>query len=166
MSSNGFSQLINESKHIQPNSSSCINLTFNYQANLLVNSGVHASLHPNCHHKIVHSSFNLNIYYPLPYQRRIWNYKKDDAKIIGKVLDSVNWLFDSKYINAQAFPLNRTILKVFQNYLPNKDITIDDEDPVWMNEIIKYKIKTKTLLFKQCIQNGRRFESDFVFLET
>ena len=34
-----------------------------------------------------------------------------------------------------------------------------------MNEIIKYKIKIKNLLFKQYIQNGR-FESDFVFLET
>ena len=37
--------------------------------------------------------------------------------------------------------------------------------PVWMNEIIKSKIKTKNLLFKQYIQNGR-FESDFVLLET
>ena len=34
-----------------------------------------------------------------------------------------------------------------------------------MNEIIKSKIKTKKLLFKQYIQNGR-FESDFVILET
>ena len=34
-----------------------------------------------------------------------------------------------------------------------------------MNEIIKSKIKTKNLFFKQCIQNGR-LESDFVFLET
>ena len=33
-----------------------------------------------------------------------------------------------------------------------------------MNEIIKSKIKTKNLLFKQYIQNGR-FESDFVFLQ-
>ena len=33
-----------------------------------------------------------------------------------------------------------------------------------MNENIKSKIKTKNLLFKQYIQNGR-FESDFVFLE-
>ena len=37
--------------------------------------------------------------------------------------------------------------------------------PVWMNEIIKSKIKTKNLLFKQYIQN-ERFESDFVLLET
>ena len=33
-----------------------------------------------------------------------------------------------------------------------------------MNEIIKSKIKTKNLLFKQYIQN-ERFESDFVFLQ-
>ena len=58
--------------------------------------------------------------------------------------------------------LNETI---FQNYVPNKYITIDDKDPVWMNEIIKYKIKTKNLYFKQYIQNGR-FESDFIFLES
>ena len=166
-SSNGFSQLINEPTHIQVNSSSCIDLAFTDQANLSVNSGVHASLHPNCHHHIVRSSFNINIYYPRPYQRLIWDYKKADAKIIRKTLNSENWerLFHSKNINAQVIVLNETILNVFRNYAPNRYITIDDKDPVWMNEIIKSKIKTKTLLFKQHIQYGR-FESDFVFLET
>ena len=33
-----------------------------------------------------------------------------------------------------------------------------------MNEVIKSKIKTKNLLFKKQIQNGR-LKSDFVFLE-
>ena len=42
---------------------------------------------------------------------------------------------------------------------------MDNKDAVWMNKIIKSKIKTKNLLFKQDIQNGR-LESDFVFLET
>ena len=60
-SSNGFPQLINESAHIQTNSSSCIDLVFTDQPSLSVNSGVHASLHPNCHHQIVHTKFNLNI---------------------------------------------------------------------------------------------------------
>ena len=66
-SSNGFSQLINEPTHIQTNSSSCIDLIFTNQPNLSVNSGVYSSLHPNCHHQIVHTSFNLDIYYPPPY---------------------------------------------------------------------------------------------------
>ena len=68
-SSNGFSQLINEPTHMQTNSSSCIDLIFTDQPNLPMNSGVYSSLHPNCHHQIVHSSFNLNIHYPPPYQR-------------------------------------------------------------------------------------------------
>ena len=82
MSSDGFSQLIHEPTYIQANSSSCIDLVFTDQPNLSVNAGVHASLHPNYHHQIVHSNFN----------------------------------------------------------------------PVWMNEIIKSKIKTKNPLFKQYIQ--------------
>ena len=49
---NGFSQLINELTHIQINSSSCIDLVFTDQPNLSLNSGVHASLHPNCHGKV------------------------------------------------------------------------------------------------------------------
>ena len=49
-SSNGFSQLINEPTHIQTNISSCIDLIFTNQPNLPVNSEVHLSLHPNCHH--------------------------------------------------------------------------------------------------------------------
>ena len=74
-SSNGFSQLINEPAHIQINSSSCIDLLFTNQPNLSVNSGVHSSLHQYCHHQIVHTSFNLDIYYPPPYQPLIWYYK-------------------------------------------------------------------------------------------
>ena len=121
-SSNGFNQIIHGPTHIQAKSTSCIDLIFTNQPNLSVNSGVHASLHPNCHHQIVHSRYNLNINYPPPYQQLIWAYKKADAKIIRKALDSVNWerLFDGKNINAQVMTLNETILNVFRNYVPNK----------------------------------------------
>ena len=61
--------------------------------------------------------------------------------------------------------LNETILNVFRNYVPNKYMTIDDKDPVWMNETVKSKIKTRNKLFKQYIENGR-FESDFMKIET
>ena len=163
---NGFSQLIHEPTHIQANSSSCTDLIFTDQPKLSVNSGVHTSLHQNCHHQIVYSRFNLDIYYPPPYQRLIWDYKKTDTKVIRKALDLVNWerLFDNKDINSQVTVLNETILNVFRDYVPNKYITIDDKDPVWMNDLIKSKIKIKNLFFKQSIQNGR-FEGDYVFLE-
>ena len=94
-------------------------------------------------------------------------FKKADSKNIRKTLDSVNCarLFDRKYINLQVTALNETILNIFRNYVPNKYITMDDKDPVWMNEIIKSKMKTKNLFFRKYIQDGR-LESDFVFLET
>ena len=87
-----------------------------------MNSGVHSSLHRNCHHQIVHSSFNLNIHYPLPYQPLTWDYKKADSIKIREALDSVNWerLFDKKDLNAQVSTQNEVILNVFRNYIPNK----------------------------------------------
>ena len=67
-SSNRFFQLINEPTYVQSNSSSCIDLLFTDQPNLAVNSGVHASLHSNCHRQIVHTSFNfLAPTIPAPY---------------------------------------------------------------------------------------------------
>ena len=166
-SANGFSQLINEPTHFQGNSSSCIDLSFTSQGNLSVNSGVHTSLHPKCKHQIIHSSFNLNIYYPPPYHRLIWDYEKADPLKISKAFDSVNWerLFGQHDINQQVKTLNEVLLNIFRNYLPNKYIIIDDKDPVWMNDTVKSKIIAKNLLFKQYIKNGR-FESDFMFLET
>ena len=44
--------------------------------------------------------------------------------------------------------LNETILNIFQNYLPNKYITIDDKDPVWMNVTIKSKMKAKNKFYR------------------
>ena len=70
-----------------------------------------------------------------------------------------------KDLNSQVVTLNETILNVFRNYVPNKCITIDDKDPVWMNEIIKSKTETKSKLYQQYIENGR-FESDLVFIES
>ena len=78
----------------------------------------------------------------------------------------MNWkrLFDQENINAQVEAFNETILNVFRNYVPNKYFTVDDKDPVWMNETIKSKITATNVLYKKYIQNGR-FESVFVCLK-
>ena len=79
----------------------------------------------------------------------------------------INWerLLHKKDLNAKVIALNETILNVFRNYVPNKYISVDDKDPVWMNEITKSKMKTRNKLFKQYILNGR-FESDFILIES
>ena len=62
----GLQQLISDPTHLLPNSSSCIHLIFTDQPNLIVNSGVHPSLHPKCHHQTTYCRCSLTVEYPPP----------------------------------------------------------------------------------------------------
>ena len=53
------------------NTSSCIDLIFNSQPNLLIEFDVHPSFHPTCHHQINYTKFNLYIVYLPFYEREI-----------------------------------------------------------------------------------------------
>ena len=86
----GLTQIIHESTHILESSVSRIGLVFTSQENLVTSSGVHSSLHPNCHHKIVFSNFNLKIYYPPPYECLIWKYEKANAYLIKRAIKHFN----------------------------------------------------------------------------
>ena len=65
----GLQQIIKEPTHITGDSSSCIDLIFTTQPYLVMESGVHSSLHSNCHHHITFAKFNLKIHYPPHYQK-------------------------------------------------------------------------------------------------
>ena len=78
----GFHQIINEATHILNNSSSCIDLIFTSQPNLVTESGVHSSLHANYHHQITYVKFNLNVIYPPSYKREVWHYKLANSECI------------------------------------------------------------------------------------
>ena len=67
----GLHQVIKEPTHILHNSSSCIDLIFASQPNLITESGVHPSLHPNCHHQLIYTKLNLQMYYPPQYYREV-----------------------------------------------------------------------------------------------
>ena len=54
-------QVITEPPHILENSSSCIDLIFSNQSNLIMDSGVHPTLNSKCHHQIIYAKLNLKI---------------------------------------------------------------------------------------------------------
>ena len=62
----------------------------------------------------------------------------------------MNWerLTDQKDINAQVAAFDKTILIIFRNYVPNKYITVNDEDPIRVNETIKSEIQAKNAFYK------------------
>ena len=83
----GFHQLKSDPTHILSNSSSCIDLIFTDQPNVVVNSGVHQSLNSNCHHQVTYFKFNLFIRYPPPYKRQVWDDKHTDSSSVKKLLN-------------------------------------------------------------------------------
>ena len=87
----GLYQLINEPNHLLENSSSCIDLIFTSQSNLVLESGFHPSLHPNFHHQIVFAKFNLMISYPSPYSREAWHYREANTDLIRRAISNFNW---------------------------------------------------------------------------
>ena len=51
-------------------------------------SGVHSSLHQNCHHQIIYAETTSKVFYPPPYEREIWHYQH--AKMLIKSNEQLN----------------------------------------------------------------------------
>ena len=81
-----WQQLINKSTHLTK-SSSCIDLIFISQPNLVMESGVHSSLYQNCHHQIVFAKINLITCYSSPCESEIWHYEKANADLFFRSID-------------------------------------------------------------------------------
>ena len=98
-------------------------------------SGVHSSFHPNCHHEITYAKFNLKIQYPSPFEREIWYYDEINVDHIRKAVDLFPWVKTLRNLNMNdmIFLFNKTVKNIISNYIPHKIITFDDRDPPWIN---------------------------------
>ena len=127
----GLQQIIKEPTHISNTSSSCIGLKFTSQPNLITDSGVHSSLHPNCHHHIVFPKFNLHIVYDPPYLREIWHFREANTGLIRRVIKEFCWerTFSNTRVNEKVDVFNGTFLDTLSNYITHEIIACDDKDP-------------------------------------
>ena len=136
----GLSQIITEATLILESSSSCNDLIFITQPNLGVESGVHPSLHPNFHHQILFTKFNLQIYYPPRYSGEIWHYKQANSELIRRAVTEFNWdwAFFNTNVNEKVTKLN-----ILSHFFFHGTIACDDKDPSWFNRAIKSLIQEK-----------------------
>ena len=164
----GLQQLINEPTHLVADSSSCIDLIFTSQPNSVMESGVHSSLHPNCHHQITYAKFNLKIYYPPPYEREIWHYGKANIDHIRKAINEFPWerSFENNSMNKKVNIFNTTIKNILSNYIPHETITCDDRDPPWINKNI-LENPGKNQAYKSYLWSNKslQFLNQFQFLQ-
>ena len=154
----GLTQMISEPTHILPNSSSCIDLIFCNQTNMITNCGVIPSLHQNCHHQLTFANLDFNVCIPPPYMRHVWHYNKANVDLIRRAIDLFNWeqAFQNFDVNKQVEIFNSTLLNIFRNFVPNENIIIDEKDLPWITEAIKYKVSQLNKLYDYFISNGKQ----------
>ena len=138
-------QVINEPTHLLKNSSSCIDLIFTSQPNLVMDAGIHPSLHASCHHQIVYAKFNLKIHYPPPYEREVWHFQKADINLIRRAMNEFKWerAFFNLNINETVSVFNTTIKNMMVNFIPHGIIICDDRDSPRIYNRIKINLRTK-----------------------
>ena len=162
----GLQLLISEPTHLLSNSSSCIDLIFTDQPNLAVDSGVHPSLHMKCHHQIIPYKFNLTIAYPPSYECLVWDYKRANTDAIINSINHVDWefLFFNRYVHQQVNIINKSLMNIFSNFIPNKYITLNNKDPPWMTNSLTYKIQWKNSIHLKYLKHGKR-NCDYIELQ-
>ena len=129
---NGLHQEEHEQPHALINSSLSNNLIFNSQTNLLIYSGVHPSLHSHCHHQIF-AKFQLDIVFPLPYEREIWHYRKANIDLTLRAIHSFNWkkAFSNTHLDINIdIDFNQTIINILYNFIPHERLLFDYRDPL------------------------------------
>ena len=57
---------------------------------MIIDSGVHHSLHSDCHRQITYAKFDLKVFYPPPYERTVWHFSGANSDYIKKAIN----LFD------------------------------------------------------------------------
>ena len=99
--------------------------------------------------------FNLNVFYPTPYEREVWHYKLANSDCIKRAIKNFVWekAFLNVHVNKKVLLFNETVLNIMRNFIPHELITCDDRDSLWMTRLIKKTIKDKNLFYQHFVKN-------------
>ena len=108
-------------------------------------SDAQPSLHPNCHHQLVFAKFALSIYYPPPYERRVWYHNRANLDLVRRTTDLFDWYKALRIndVDKKVAIFSATLMNIMQNFVLNETIICDDRDPPWMNKEMEQLIEQK-----------------------
>ena len=155
-------QIISEPTHFMRDTvnPTCIDLIVTDQPNLVLDSGVRDSLDVTVKHKIVFCKINFKIP-PLPkYSRKFWHFDRARENSIKAAVSEFAWETSLRNLNPnrQVDILNKTILNIMSNFVPNEVKTVNPREPEWMNTNIKKLSRKKNKVFKKYKKNGYKRE--------
>ena len=89
--------------------------------------------------------------------REVWDYEKANTEKIKKAMSNFDWnkAFENLSVDEKVNFLNKTLLNIFRNYIPNKKIKCDYRQPPWMTDI-KRCLKERCKLTKFFYKNDQR----------
>ena len=127
-----------KNQHILSTSSSCIDLIFTSQPNLITESGVHSSLHSNCYHLIIFAKFNLEVVYPPSWE--VWHYKDANTELIRRAINEFNWqrAFLNTSVNEKVDICNSAILNILSNF-------ITQSSSMWWQRTTMVQLENKSI---------------------
>ena len=122
---------------------SCIDLLFCTYRNIISNYGVDVSIFDKCHHNIIFCKVNICVPLPPVYIGEVWNCNQANVENIKYAISNFNWskAFENLSVDGKVKHLTKTLLNIFQNYIPNKKIKYDYRQPPWINANIKSPLK-------------------------
>ena len=99
--------------------------------------------------------FNLNVFYPRPYEREVWYYKLANSDCIQRAIKNFDWkkVFLNVDVNKKVLLFNETVINIICNFIPHEIVTYDVRDPPWMTRLIKKAIKDKNLFYQRFVKN-------------
>ena len=158
-SSLSLSQIINEPTHFFRDdcAPSCIDIILTDQPNLVLHSGVRPSLDPAVKHHITHCKLNFKIPPPPKFKRKIYHYNRAQAEAITKSVEVFPWAKEFYKLGSptqQVHLLNKTILNIMSNFIPNEEKTFRPRDPPWFTRNIKNVLKKHNKIYNKFKENG------------
>ena len=152
-------QLISEPTHFFRDDCdpSCIDIILTDQPNLILDSGVRPSLDPTVKHQITFCKLNFKIPPPPKFRRKVWHFKKAQQELISRSISQIPWITELRKLSnstQQVSFLNKTIINIMTNFVPNEVKTFRPSDPAWYNKDIRYSLKKYNKLYKKFKENG------------
>ena len=122
---------------------------------MVIESGIHSSLHSSCYHEIAFAKFNSKICYLPPYSREVWQFREAKSDLIRRVLNGFNWegASPNTNVNEKMCIFNKSVLNVLSNFIPREMISCDDKDPPWFKSRIKSILPHKNKIFRNYRKN-------------
>ena len=117
----------------------CNDLLFCTDLNTILSCEVDVPIFDKCHHNFIFGKVNISVSRPPVYIRDVCNYGQANVENSKYAQCNFNWskAFKNFSIDGKFKHLNETLLNIFRNYIPNKEIKCDYCQSPWINDRIK-----------------------------